>query len=321
MNTEDFCKTFDQFYHTKTPFLFLVDFNKQNLFIKDLASLASDGDILYNFNGITNVTFKKNYNGSIKISSTPISYRSYLASFNKVKKHLKNGDSYLVNLTFPTKLSLNISLEEIFYRAHAMYKMKFYDMFVFFSPEQFVTINDAKISTYPMKGTKLKITENSELELLQDEKELAEHITIVDLLRNDLNMIAKDVAVEQFRYISYINTQKGVLIQTSSKISGKLSPKDISQKILQILPAGSVTGAPKRKTLEIIKTAEIDYRGFYTGIAGIFDGKVLDTCVIIRYIEKRDNTIYYRSGGGITIYSNPLLEYKEMLEKIYVPTV
>ena len=101
--------------------------------------------------------------------------------------------------------------------------------------------------------------------------------------------------------------------------------KDICQpsatSFFRLLPAGSVSGAPKKKTTEIIASAEGTPRGYYTGIAGLFDGRDLNSGVLIRFIEKRDNGYFYRSGGGITSFSEPLSEYNEMIDKIYVPAI
>jgi len=91
--------------------------------------------------------------------------------------------------------------------------------------------------------------------------------------------------------------------------------------IFTLLPAGSVSGAPKKKTTEIIASAEGMTRGYYTGVAGIFDGRDLNSFVMIRFIEKRDDSYFYRSGGGITSFSDPLSEYNEMIDKIYVPVI
>ena len=82
---------------------------------------------------------------------------------------------------------------------------------------------------------------------------------------------------------------------------------------------GSISGAPKKKTVEIIKSVEREERGYYTGIAGIFDGKDLDSCVMIRFIEKNNNSFRYRSGCGITFLSELTSEYQEMIDKVYVP--
>jgi para-aminobenzoate synthetase component I len=86
-----------------------------------------------------------------------------------------------------------------------------------------------------------------------------------------------------------------------------------------LLPAGSVSGAPKAKTLEIIREAEGEDRGYYTGVFGYFDGTNLDSAVMIRFIEHNQGEYYYRSGGGITTQSQAENEYQEVLDKIYVP--
>jgi para-aminobenzoate synthetase component 1 len=89
---------------------------------------------------------------------------------------------------------------------------------------------------------------------------------------------------------------------------------------MDLLPAGSISGAPKEKTREIIRNAEKEARGFYTGIAGIYDGETLDSCVMIRYVEKQGEKTFYRSGGGITFQSEEGSEYNELIDKIYVPS-
>ncbi len=85
------------------------------------------------------------------------------------------------------------------------------------------------------------------------------------------------------------------------------------------MPAGSVSGAPKPKTLEIIKAVEEEVRGYYTGVFGYFNGKDLDSGVMIRFIENREGKYFYRSGGGITTQSDVESEYQETIDKVYVP--
>ena len=87
----------------------------------------------------------------------------------------------------------------------------------------------------------------------------------------------------------------------------------------QILPAGSISGAPKAKTVETIQRAEQRQRGYYTGVFGIFDGEQLESAVAIRFISQQNGRYYFHSGGGITIQSQAEQEYQELLEKIYVP--
>jgi para-aminobenzoate synthetase component 1 len=157
---------------------------------------------------------------------------------------------------------------------------------------------------------------------MADRKEEAEHYTIVDLIRNDLNSVAKQVKVERFRYIERVETNYGALLQASSKITGKL-PKDYEKRIgnilFSLLPAGSVSGAPKEKTVQIILETEGYDRGFYTGVFGYFDGVTLDSGVMIRFIESAPDGLIFKSGGGITHLSTPKEEYNEMIDKVYIP--
>ena len=158
--------------------------------------------------------------------------------------------------------------------------------------------------------------------ILNDPKELAEHITIVDLIRNDISQVASNVVVKRFRYIEEIRTHEKNLLQVSSEIVGDLTPdysSCIGDLILSLLPAGSVSGAPKSKTVEIIRAAENERRGYYTGVFGYFDGVNLDSGVMIRYIERSGDKLFYRSGGGITTQSNARTEYQELIDKVYVP--
>ena len=242
--------------------------------------------------------------------------------FAKVQAEIRAGNTYLLNLTFRHPVRINKSLKDIFYLSRAKYKLWLNDKFVLFSPESFVKIKDGEIFTYPMKGTAEKKDENSASQLLKDDKEAAEHATITDLLRNDLGRVANNIRVKRYRFIDEIITEKKTILQVSSEISGKLSsyflerPGDLFQ---EILPAGSVTGAPKKKTVDIIKNVENYERGFYTGVFGIFNGKDIDSAVMIRFIEKKKGKYYYKSGGGITFMSDPEKEYREIKQKIYVP--
>jgi para-aminobenzoate synthetase component 1 len=173
-----------------------------------------------------------------------------------------------------------------------------------------------------MKGTIENDGEESAEMILSDPKELAEHVTIVDLIRNDLSMVANEVEVKRFRYLDEIFTRQKSLLQVSSEVTGILPagyPEVIGDILLTLLPAGSVSGAPKPKTMEIIKQSEKEPRGYFTGVFGYFNGRDLDSGVMIRYIEKEKNKYYFRSGGGITVNSNPESEYKEMIDKVYVP--
>ena len=174
-----------------------------------------------------------------------------------------------------------------------------------------------------MKGTIDAAEPEAAATILADDKEAAEHATIVDLIRNDIGRVARRVAVPRFRFITPVDSARGRLLQVSSEITGELGERWRAQAgaVLQrLLPAGSVTGAPKRRTVEIIRQAEIDDRGWYAGVFGYFDGRALDSAVSIRFVEQSDSgSLTYRSGGGITINSNMDKEYAELQAKIYVP--
>ncbi len=133
---------------------------------------------------------------------------------------------------------------------------------------------------------------------------------------------AKKVRVERYRYIQKIKAGKKELLQVSSKITALLNEKwreNIGTILLTLLPAGSISGTPKRSTISIIKGVEHHKRGFFTGIFGFFDGDNLDSGVAIRFIEKNKDGFIYKSGGGITLLSDAKLEYQELKDKVYVP--
>lgn len=302
------------------PFLFAVDFEMDNGFV--LENPFSQQDILFNFNSITNFSSQENDSLSPSLKVYAKSFEEYDKQFDVVRKGLLRGDSFLANLTIKTKIDINISLEEIFQKANSKYKLLVRDKFVCFSPECFVKIEDNTISTFPMKGTIDASIDNAKEVILSDYKETCEHNTIVDLMRNDLNIIGSNVRVERFRYIDDLKTSRGNILQVSSEVKADLDYDfypQLGDILFKLLPAGSISGAPKESTIQIIKEAESEKRGFYTGVFGFFDGHNMDSAVIIRYIEKVNDSHYFRSGGGITINSSSMDEYQEAINKIYLP--
>ncbi|MFA9375070.1 MAG: aminodeoxychorismate synthase component I, partial [Poseidonibacter sp.] len=255
-----------------------------------------------------------------------ISFFEYKKKFDFLQNEIRNGNTYLLNLTSKTKIETNFTLDEIYEKVNARFKLRYQnknDNFVCFSPERFVEIKKNKIYTYPMKGTIDAKIPNAQAKILGDIKEMAEHTMVVDLLRNDLGIVSTKVKVEKFRYIEKINAGNKKLLQVSSKISGHLEEnwnKRIGTILTSMLPAGSITGTPKKKTIEILKDCENYDRDFYTGIFGVFDGTSLDTAVMIRFIEQnKTKEQFYKSGGGITCDSDVNLEYQELIDKIYLP--
>jgi para-aminobenzoate synthetase component 1 len=319
LKISDFANTMNQWGRDKVPFLFMVDFEMQKPQIFKISEIDTK-DILYFVNGVTNAKYTDSQN--VKIEKFPISLSDYEKKFNKVFERLEYGDTFLTNLTIPTEIKLSSSLQNIFYETSAKYKLFFMDQFLVFSPEIFIQIKDGKIYSYPMKGTIDASVPNAQERILTDKKEIAEHVTIVDLIRNDISQIATDVKVLRFRYLDEVKTASKNLFQVSSVITGQLDQNYTNQLgdiLLKLLPAGSVSGAPKPKTLEIIKEVEAEERGYYTGVFGYYNGKELDSGVMIRFIEKKEDQYFYRSGGGITTQSVVELEYQEVIDKVYVP--
>ncbi|SNS98042.1 para-aminobenzoate synthetase component 1 [Ekhidna lutea] len=251
----------------------------------------------------------------------PISLEGFKQSFNQIIHQINIGNSFLTNLTFETLIKTNLSLEEIFQYSQAKYKLHVPNQFVVFSPETFVRINGNHIYSYPMKGTIDAIIPNAEEVILNDIKETAEHVTIVDLIRNDLSQVSEKVEVTKFRYIDELVTNDKKLLQVSSEVKGTLANNwrgNLGTILSKLLPAGSISGAPKPETIKIIQQVESYQRNFYTGICGHFDGESLDTGVMIRFIKKEKDQLIFCSGGGITSFSEAEKEYQEMVDKVYL---
>lgn len=328
------------------PFFFLVDFEKERPLALTLEECRSRG-----------IRFSvPRMNPDLPLSEPPpsgipralpplkrkgVNRRRYHEGFSLVQYHLRRGDTYLLNLTYPTELmpprgagpegepagsgAGGEPLLAAFYeQTSAPYKLYVPGKFVLFSPEGFVRLEKNTITTYPMKGTRQGTRESDGEALLSDKKETFEHNTVVDLLRNDLSQAARNVRVSRFRYLEEIQTREGPFLQTSSAIEGDLPEMwrhQVGTLLDLLLPAGSVSGAPKKKTCQIIARAEGEPRGYYTGVFGFFDGSSLESGVNIRYIEPhaQGGRLQFRSGGGITLFSREEEEYQELLRKTRFP--
>ncbi len=305
------------------PFIFIIDFDFRIPVIVPMKDADPD-IVLFDFNGTTNAPPFSPDLSPVRLHKHPIAFEMYKDQFNKVKQEIQSGNSYLLNLTCSTPVDINLSLKDIFYRSHAKYKLWLRDACAVFSPETFIRTQGTTVSAYPMKGTIDASLPGAREMILNDPKETAEHTTIVDLMRNDLSMIARGVRVRRFRYIDEIKTSDKDLLQVSSEITGEL-PHDFRNNLgnilFRLLPAGSVSGAPKEKTVQIIRSAESHQRGYFTGVCGCFDGHRLDSGVMIRFIERNGDRLIYKSGGGITSMSDPETEYREMTDKVYVPFI
>lgn len=251
----------------------------------------------------------------------------YIKSVNKIKEQIKQGNTYQINYTVQAHFIITKTVSEIFtallYQQSAEYICLLNDngrVIISFSPELFfqVSCNDNKITSKPMKGTiKRGVNLNSDKQhhelLRRSEKDRAENIMIVDLLRNDLGKISKYNTV--FTENQYEIKKYESLYQMVTTVKGELKTCSFKNIIENIFPCGSITGAPKRKTMEIISRLEKEPRGIYTGAIGFFTKDNWIFNVPIRTIELNGNKGKLGIGSGIVWDSLPENEYDEVLLK------
>lgn len=255
------------------------------------------------------------------------SRKSYTDAYKKVKKYIKEGDIYQINLTHRLEAKTKQNSKDLFLRIIEKNPVEFLAYIegenfkiLSASPERFIQIKDRHIESCPIKGTRPRgktETEDQKLkkELLKSPKETAELNMITDLLRNDLGKISEigTVKVKGSRLIKKCPT----VWHTYSKITGKLK-KEFSpiEGLLSMLPGGSITGCPKKRAIEIIDELEPKTRSIYTGVIGHIDpNQDLDFNIAIRTIIKKGENLYLQVGGGIVNDSNNKDEYNETLQK------
>jgi para-aminobenzoate synthetase component 1 len=257
----------------------------------------------------------------------------YLAAVHQIKEHIAAGDIYQANLTqqLTCTLSDKSRPEDVFLRLRRDHPASFaafirrrQDVVVSASPERFLRVDareDARVvEAWPIKGTRARgrtLEEDARLrvELLQSEKDRAENIMIVDLLRNDLGRVCRYGSVEVTELCAL--EEHPTLFHLVSKVRGVMCDEMTAGALLRAaFPCGSITGAPKIRAMEIIAETETVARGLSMGAIGYFsfDGS-LDLSVAIRTMVLRDNVARFNVGGGIVADSCPSLEYEESLVK------
>lgn len=188
------------------------------------------------------------------------------------------------------------------------------------SPETLVRLQDGRLVTFPVAGSRPRGKDDREDEelvkdLMSDEKELSEHNMLVDLGRNDLGRISRFGSVEVTKYQMIHKYSK--IMHICSQVEGDIrDDKDALDAIKAVLPAGTLSGAPKIRACEIIDELEPEPRGIYGGALGYVDfGGNLDTCIAIRMAVKKNNKVYVQAGGGIVADSKAEMEYQESANK------
>ena len=270
----------------------------------------------------------KNLTGQLLGEVRPLfSKEQFCAMVEKARHHIHEGDIFQIVLSNRLAAPFKGSLLNT-YRVLRMVNPSPY-MFYFSgldvevagaSPETLVKLEDGILHTFPLAGTRPRgknAAEDKALEqeLLADEKELAEHNMLVDLGRNDLGKISEfgSVEVEKLHSIERYSH----VMHIGSTVRGKIRPdKDALDAIAAVLPAGTLSGAPKIRACQLIGELENNKRGIYGGAIGYIDftGN-MDTCIAIRIAYKKNGQVFVRSGAGIVADSNPEKEYQECINK------
>ncbi|MFF2482168.1 anthranilate synthase component I [Paenibacillus sp. NPDC058071] len=251
----------------------------------------------------------------------------FIANVERSKEYIRAGDIFQVVLSQRFSIETDIDPLHVYRVLRTMnpspymYYLKMgEEVIVGTSPEALVKVNGDKVETRPIAGTRPRgKTEEEDLalerELLADEKERAEHLMLVDLGRNDIGRVSEfgSVSCDSFMEIERYSHVMHIV----SNVSGKLAPdKDFFDAFLSCLPAGTVSGAPKLRAMEIIAELENEARGAYAGAIGYLGfGGSLDTCITIRTIVFKNGKAYVQSGAGIVWDSVPESEYMETVNK------
>lgn len=284
--------------------------------IANIYERIKDKDINLNISLDKNTEFTSNF-----------SREEYIDSVKKVKEYIKEGHTYIANLTQRFSCDFNsdpfdtyISLRTINKAPFSCYLNLDGFQIISSSPERFLKVFNNKVETRPIKGTRPRgkdklEDEKNKKELLNSEKDKSELLMIVDLERNDLSKVCKPFSVkvtELFKLEEY-----ATVFHLVSTVIGELNEDVSSVKcIRECFPGGSITGAPKIRSMEIIEELEGIRRGIYTGAIGYFDLRGnCDFNIVIRTILAKDNKAYFGVGGGITIESEEEMEYDETLDK------
>lgn len=255
------------------------------------------------------------------------SKEEYCDMVHRAKRYIYEGDIFQVVLSNRMEAKFEGSLLDTYRLLRASNPSPY--MFYFYSkdielagasPETLVKLEHTDLYTYPLAGTRKRGRTQAEdmaleKELLSDEKELAEHNMLVDLGRNDLGKISKFGSVEVEKYMQIERFSQ--VMHIGSTVKGSIRPdKDALDAIASVLPAGTLSGAPKIRAVEIINELEKDKRGIYGGAIGYIDftGN-MDTCIAIRLAFKKNGKIMVRSGAGIVADSVPENEYMECINK------
>jgi len=282
--------------------------------------------LLEDLSMINRISIVKTLKNKLKLS---FGYEAFKNAVDRIKKHIIEGDIFQAVLAEQMEYELNgitaieifTKLREINSSAYSFYfpfqKSEFFGA----SPETLVKVKNKKIETHPIAGTGPRGKNRAEdliyeSKLLASQKEAAEHLMLVDLARNDIGRVAIPGTVEVNEYRQVLRLTN--VMHLSSIVTGQLNSKHQDFDVFKsCFPAGTLSGAPKIRAMEILSQLELQPRGFYGGAMVAFDfNGGFDSCIAIRGIEVVKNKAILRAGAGIVADSDSLSEYQEIHHKI-----
>ncbi|QEK11031.1 aminodeoxychorismate synthase component I [Crassaminicella thermophila] len=313
--------------------IIIIDHQKEEVFASALGIKSPEEETIQKIINTIKAGEEKGVNIKIPKNNKPINLKSnfkkedYIKAINKIKSYIKAGDIYQANMTQRFECDLQITPFELYAKLREINPAPFASYIDFgegqivsSSPERFIQIKNRIIETRPIKGTRprgktpTEDIKNRE-ELLSSEKDKAELLMIVDLERNDLGKVSKTGTVEVTELFHL--EEYATVYHLVSTIIGKMKDDcDVIDCIKATFPGGSITGAPKIRSMEIIDELEPTQRNIYTGSIGYigFNGDT-DLNIVIRTILCKNQKAYFQVGGGIVWDSDAELEYEETLHK------
>ena len=250
----------------------------------------------------------------------------YMDRVRKVQEYIALGDTYQLNLSQRLRVATRWEPFQLYRRLSALNPVHFAGFLdlkgfqiVGASPERLARLDSGRLTSRPIAGTRRRGTPEEDERFIQelktDEKELAEHAMLVDLVRNDLGQVCRYGSVSVVKLMDIVKYAS--VIHIESLVEGLLDPHQHSLTALTAtFPGGTVTGVPKVRTMEIIAELEPNVRSLYTGAIGYFSfAQEMDFNMVIRNIILKDEMAYVNVGGGVVYDSDPYREYKETLNK------
>lgn len=320
-----FYKSFICYDHLKNKVLLVynvfpeenIDYDKLCDYFEDMKKLINSRTIIHNIpNNLKAQNFTSNYTKT-----------DFCKNVNKAKEYIENGDIFQVVLSQRIKCTTDLKGFDIYRKLKSenpspyLFYMDFQDFeIVGSSPERLVAVHNGIVSTNPIAGTRRRGIDKEEDEklkeqLINDEKERAEHVMLVDLGRNDIGKVSEfgSVKVTKFMQVQRYSHVMHMVSEVEGKLKDDISSFDA---FISCLPAGTVSGAPKIRAMQIIDEIENKKRLLYAGAVGYFSyNGNMDTCIAIRTLVLKDKKAHIQAGGGIVYDSNPEDEYEESLNK------